>query len=59
MYLYHHKNRKWSFKIIFALSLILHVALVVFIINAFLLGNSTALQFIPESQNDFTFTVIN
>ena len=59
MYLFHHKNRKWSFKIIFALSLILHLALVVFIINTFLLGNATIFQFVPKSQNDFTFTVIN
>ena len=59
MYLFHHKNRKWSFKIIFALSLILHLALVVFIINTFLLGNATTFRFMPKSQNDFTFTVIN
>ena len=59
MYLFHHKNRKWSFKIIFALSLILHLALVVYIINTFLLGNATMFQFVPKSQNDFTFTVTN
>lgn len=59
MYLFHHKNRKLSFKIIFALSLILHLALVVFIINTFLLGNNTTFRFMPNSQNDFTFTVIS
>ena len=59
MYLFHHKNRKWSFKIIFALSLILHLALVVFIINTFLLGNATTFRFMPKNQNDFTFTVIS
>ncbi len=56
MYLFHHKNRKWSFKIIFALSLILHFVLVLFIINTFIADS--IMPFLPESQNDFIFSVI-
>lgn len=58
MYLFHHKNRKWSFKIIFALCLILHLVLVVFIVNTFISKNDSMFLFLPESQND-SFTVIN
>ena len=56
MYLFHHKNRKWSFKIIFALSLILHLALVAFLLNTFIYKNESVLLFMPESQNDFFYS---
>lgn len=58
MYIFHHKNRKWSFRIIFALSLILHIVLIIFIINTLnVFPSDKAVAFLPESQNDFIFSV--
>ncbi|MCJ7855902.1 DUF1294 domain-containing protein [Lachnospiraceae bacterium NSJ-143] len=50
MYLFHHKSRKWSFRIIYCISLLVHIALVYYIFKNHIL-------FLPAAGNDFIFTV--
>ena len=37
MYLFHHKTKKWSFKIIYALSLVIHIIIIYLLIKNFVI----------------------
>ena len=52
MYVFHHKTRKWTFRIVFFLSIVFHAFLMVTFYKAIASGAA------PSAVNDFLFTVI-
>ena len=52
MYVFHHKTRKWTFRIVFFLSIVFHAFLMVTFYKAIASGAA------PSAINDFLFTVI-